>query len=239
MAADVEDSARTGKAKVATKKRGGSGKSHGGGGKSLDSCHFEAQRSGGARNTIRNYRYHQPAEIQVIVHCLLFLLHCCCSFTNHFLYRRKKPAVKEPPSKRAKPSPASVPPTPDVPAPSPACNNTYMEDVGGQFGPMPEANPMTEATANDVVQSNQASGSFQGHRADVSAGSSSFWKQKQLEIVKLITSQEDASNQLSSGITAFVERTSTMKKVCIPSSPRAPWRIFINNPSWCSKRNYL
>jgi hypothetical protein len=28
-----------------------------------------------------------------------------------------------------------------------------MEDAGGQFDPMPEANPMTEATANDVVQS--------------------------------------------------------------------------------------
>jgi hypothetical protein len=44
MAADVEDSARTGKAKVATKKRGGSGKSRGGGRKSLDSRRFEAQR---------------------------------------------------------------------------------------------------------------------------------------------------------------------------------------------------
>jgi hypothetical protein len=41
--ADVEDSACTGKAKVATKKRGGSGKSRGGGGKSLDYRRFEAQ----------------------------------------------------------------------------------------------------------------------------------------------------------------------------------------------------
>jgi hypothetical protein len=114
-----------------------------------------------------------------------------------------------------------------------------MEDAGGQFGPMPEANPTTEATANDVVRSNKASGSFQGHMADASARNNSFWKQKQLEIVELITIQEDASNQLSSGISAFVERTSTMKKVCIPSSPRAPWRIFVDNPLWCSKRNYL
>jgi hypothetical protein len=111
-----------------------------------------------------------------------------------------------------------------------------MEDAGGQFEPMPEANPTTEATANDVVQSDKASGSFQGHMADASAGNNSFWKQ--LKIVELITSQEDASNQLSSGIIAFVERTSTMKMVCIPCSPRAPWRIFIVNPSWCSKRNY-
>jgi hypothetical protein len=114
-----------------------------------------------------------------------------------------------------------------------------MEDAGGQFGPIPEANPMTEATANDVVQSNKASGSFQGHMANASVGDSSFWRQKQLEIVELITSQEDASNQLSSGIFAFVERTSIMKKVCIPNSPRAPWRIIIDNPSWCFKRNYL
>jgi hypothetical protein len=53
-----------------------------------------------------------------------------------------------------------------------------MEDAGGQFGPMPEANPMTEATANDVVQSNKASGSFQGHMADASVGDNSFWRQK-------------------------------------------------------------
>jgi hypothetical protein len=44
MAADVEDSAHTGREKVATKKRGGSGKSHGGGGKTLDSRRFKAQR---------------------------------------------------------------------------------------------------------------------------------------------------------------------------------------------------
>jgi hypothetical protein len=41
---DVDDTARTVKAKVATKKWGGSAKSHGGGGKSLDSRRFEAQR---------------------------------------------------------------------------------------------------------------------------------------------------------------------------------------------------
>jgi hypothetical protein len=114
-----------------------------------------------------------------------------------------------------------------------------MEDAGGQFGSMPEANPTTEAMANDVVQSKKVSGSFQDHMADASAGGSSFWKQKQLEIIELIISQEDASNQLSSGISAFVEKTATMKKECIASSPRAPWRIFVDNPLWCSKRDYL
>jgi hypothetical protein len=113
-----------------------------------------------------------------------------------------------------------------------------MEDAGGQFVSMPEANPTTEATANDVVQSEKAPDSFQGQMADASAGGSLYWKQKQLEIVNLITSQEDASNQLSSGIAVFVEKMTTMKKVCTPSSPRAPWWIFSNNPLRGSKRNY-
>jgi hypothetical protein len=68
------------------------------------------------------------------------------------LLRRKKPAAKEPPSKRAKPSPAAIPQTPDAPIPFPARNDIYMEDAGGQFGSMPEVNPTIEATANDVVQ---------------------------------------------------------------------------------------
>jgi hypothetical protein len=114
-----------------------------------------------------------------------------------------------------------------------------MEDAGGQFGMMPEANLTTEATAKDVVQSEKASDAFQGQMADASAGGSSFWKQRQLEIVDLITSQEDASNQLSSGISAFVGKTTIMKKVCTPYSPRAPWRISIEDPLWCSKRELL
>jgi hypothetical protein len=160
-------------------------------------------------------------------------------FANLLLLRRKKPIVKEPPSKRTKPSPAAIPQTPDAPIPSPARNDIDTEDAGGQFGSMPEANPTTKATANDVVQSEKASDSFQGQMVDASAGGSSFWKQRQLEIVNLITSQEDASNQLSSGISTFVEKTATMKKVCTPSSPRAPWRISVDVPLWCSKRNLL
>jgi hypothetical protein len=65
-----------------------------------------------------------------------------------------------------------------------------MEDAGGQFGTMPKANLTTEATANDVVQSEKAPDSFQGQMADASAGGSSFWRQRQLEIVDLITSQK-------------------------------------------------
>jgi hypothetical protein len=40
----MDDSARSGKAKVATKKWGGGRKSRGGGGRSTDSRRFEAQR---------------------------------------------------------------------------------------------------------------------------------------------------------------------------------------------------
>jgi hypothetical protein len=114
-----------------------------------------------------------------------------------------------------------------------------MEDAGGPFGTMPEANPTTKATAKGVVQSKKASDSFQGQMADASVRGSLFWMQKQFEIVDLITSQEDASNQLSSSISAFVEKTATMKKVCTPSSPRAAWRISVDDPLWCSKRKLL
>jgi hypothetical protein len=49
-----------------------------------------------------------------------------------------------------------------------------MEDAGGQFDPMPEANPTTEAAANDVVQSKKASGSFQGQVVDAPSGAVYF-----------------------------------------------------------------
>jgi hypothetical protein len=154
----------------------------------------------------------------------IFLHYCYLPSLITFFFRRKKPTIKEPSSKRAKPSPATIPLTPDAPTPSSVHIDIDMEDAGGQFDPTPEANPTTEATANDVVQSEKASGS-PGQVTDPPSGGSLYWKQKQLEVVNLISSQEDASNQLSSGITAFVEKTATMKKVCTPSSPRASWRI--------------
>jgi hypothetical protein len=50
-----------------------------------------------------------------------------------------------------------------------------MEDAGGQFDPMPEVNPTTEATANDVVQSEKTPGS-PGQVADAPSGGSLYWK---------------------------------------------------------------
>jgi hypothetical protein len=139
------------KAKVVPKKRGSSRKPRGGGGKSTDSHRFEAQCRAELETPSKNT-------------------------ANPPLLKRKKPSVKEPSSKRAKPSPAAIPQTPDAPIPSPARNDIDMEDVGGQFDLIPEANPTTEATANDVVQSEKASDSFQGQMADASAGSSLFWR---------------------------------------------------------------
>jgi hypothetical protein len=87
-----------------------------------------------------------------------------------------------------------------------------MEDFGDHFGSIPEANPMTKATAKDVVQSREAPGSSHGHMADMPAGGSFLWKQEQLEIIQLITSQEDASNQLSAGMTVFLVENSNNEK---------------------------
>jgi hypothetical protein len=51
--------------------------------------------------------------------------------------------------------------------------------------------------------------------------------------------QEEASNHVSTAMSSFVQRTSFVKEVCTPSSPRAPWQIFIDDPLWSSKRNYF
>jgi hypothetical protein len=56
-----------------------------------------------------------------------------------------------------------------------------MEDAGGQFDSMLEANPTTEAAANDVVQSEKASGSFQGQVADAPAGAVCFGNKNSLK----------------------------------------------------------
>jgi hypothetical protein len=156
------------KVKVATKKRGGSTKSRVGGGKSIDSCRFEAQRRVELETPSENTATINLPKSRYLFTISFFIV--VYFIANPLFLRRKKPTAKEPPSKRAKPSPAAIPQTPDAPIPSPARNDIYMEDAAGQFGSMPEANPTTEAMANDVVQSDKASGSFQGHMADASGG---------------------------------------------------------------------
>jgi hypothetical protein len=60
---------------------------------------------------------------------------------------------------------------------------------------------------------------------DTGAGEASKWKKKIEALFRLDNMQEEASNHVSSAMAAFVQRTSLVKEVCTPSSPRAPWRI--------------
>jgi hypothetical protein len=66
------------------------------------------------------------------------------------------------------------------------------------------------------------------------AVNTSKWEKRVGTLFHLDSLQEQASNSVSSAMTAFVQRTSVVKEVCIPCSPRAPWRVLIRNPSWCS-----
>jgi hypothetical protein len=73
---------------------------------------------------------------------------------------------------------------------------------------------------------------------DAGAGEASKWKKKSEALFRLDHLQEEAGNHVSSAMAAFVQRTSLVKEVCIPSSPRAPWRILIFDPLWGFKRNF-
>jgi hypothetical protein len=68
------------------------------------------------------------------------------------------------------------------------------------------------------------------------AGEASKWKKKADALFRLDHLQEEASNHVSTAMSSFVQRTSIVKEVCTPSSPRAPWQIFVEDPLWCSKR---
>jgi hypothetical protein len=70
--------------------------------------------------------------------------------------------------------------------------------------------------------------SFSGKaiQMDAGAGEASKWRKKSEALFRLDNLQEEASNHVSSAMAAFVQRTSLVKEVCTPSSPRAPWWIF-------------
>jgi hypothetical protein len=78
--------------------------------------------------------------------------------------------------------------------------------------------------------------SFGGKVVEVGtgAGEAPKWKKKSEALFRLDHLQEEASNHVSTVMAAFVQRTSIVKEVCIPSSPRAPWRIRIDDPLWSS-----
>jgi hypothetical protein len=82
--------------------------------------------------------------------------------------------------------------------------------------------------------------SFSGKavQVDAGAGEASKWKKKSEVLFCLDNLQEEASNNVSSAMAGFVQRTSLVKEVCTPSSPRAPWRISKFDPLWGFKNDF-
>jgi hypothetical protein len=82
--------------------------------------------------------------------------------------------------------------------------------------------------------------SFSGKavQMDAGAGEASKWKKKSEALFRLDNLQEEASNHVSSAMVAFVQRTSLVKEVCTPSSPRAPWRISKFDLLWGFKSDF-
>jgi hypothetical protein len=147
------------------------------------------------------------------------------------MHRRRKIAGHKP--SEARPSPAIIPPTPDAPI-RPSVPSTSA----------PKASKMAEASAKDAMPAtNPARGpkkvTFGGKTVEIAAGAggAARWKEKSDALFHLDGLQEEASNHVTSSMSSFLQRTSVVKEVCIPCSPRVAWQIFIDNPSWCSKRN--
>jgi hypothetical protein len=94
-------------------------------------------------------------------------------------------------------------------------------------------------TANPVKGPKKVS--FGGRAVEMGAGvgEAAKWKKIADALFHLDSLQEEASNHVSTAMSSFVQRTSIVKEVCTPSSPRATWRIFADDPLWCSKRNYF
>jgi hypothetical protein len=91
---------------------------------------------------------------------------------------------------------------------------------------------MADASAKDVGPSTQPTKgakkvSFSGKTVEMGAGAGEApkWKKKVEALFHLDHLQEEASNHVSTTMSSFVQRTSIVKEVCTPSSPRAPWRI--------------
>jgi hypothetical protein len=82
--------------------------------------------------------------------------------------------------------------------------------------------------------------SFSGKtvQMDAGVGEASKWKKKSEALFRLDNLQEEASNHVSSTMAAFVQRTSLVKEVCTPSSPRAPWQILKFDPLWGFKSDF-
>jgi hypothetical protein len=96
---------------------------------------------------------------------------------------------------------------------------------------------MADALAKDAMPSESpAKGlkkvSFGGTSVEMTAGTggAARWKKKVNALFHLDGLQEEASNQISSAMSLFVQRTNVVKEVCISSSPRASWWISLDDP---------
>jgi hypothetical protein len=105
---------------------------------------------------------------------------------------------------------------------------------------------MADASTKDTKSSaNPAKGpkkvSFGGKSVEMGTGvgEASKWEKKADALFRLDRLQEEASNHVSTDMSSFVRRTSIVKEVCTPSSPRATWRISLDDQLWCSKRKLL
>jgi hypothetical protein len=137
---------------------------------------------------------------------------------------RRKVAGQKP--LMAKPSPAIIPPTPANPA-RPTGPSTSAQKVS----------KTADASAKDAMPSESpAKGSkkvsFGGTSVKMTTGTggAAGWKKKANALFDLDGLQGEASNQISSAMSLFVQRTNVVKEVCIPSSPRASWRISLDDP---------
>jgi hypothetical protein len=150
------------------------------------------------------------------------------------MHRRRKVVGQKAPFK-AKSSPAIILLTPEAPIRQTAPST-----------PAPKTGKTAEASAKDATPAaTPARGSkrvtFGGKTVDieVEAGNAAKWKKKADALFHLDGLQEETSNNLTSAMSSFVQRTSIVKEVCIPCSPRALWQLLVDNPSWFSKRNYF
>jgi hypothetical protein len=100
--------------------------------------------------------------------------------------------------------------------------------------------PEKKAGPSDQPAKSAKKVSFSGKAVQIEAGTgeASRWQKKSEALFRLDNLQEEASNHVSSAMTTFVQRTSLVKEVCTPSSPRASWRILIIDLLWGFKRNF-
>jgi hypothetical protein len=129
-----------------------------------------------------------------------------------FMHRRRKVGGQNP--LKAKPSPTIIPPTPDAPIRQNAPSTSA-----------PKVSKMAEASAKDAMPATTpARGpkkvTFGGRTVGmaVGAGDAAKWKKKADALFHLDGLQEETSNNLTSAMSSFVQRTSIVKEVCIPYS---------------------